>query len=353
MGDKNNVIEVNGKRYDARTGKLLSSHAAATPLPVKKPTAGVSMDGFSRKRTPQPVRTVTHPTAAHAVHPKTEKSKTLMRTAVKAPVAQPVHAKSAPTPSSAPHRTAQRPGGVTPKVHTARALRAMHVDKSSLISKFGAGTKTVTHTSVLPVKPPPGESPVAAPLTHHEPNMFHRALEQATSHQQPKIKKAKVHHKVAHRLKVSPRMVNIGAAMIGVMLIGGFFAYQNVPNLALRVASARAGVNAAMPGYHPSGYSVKGAIQYSPGQIVISYGSHSDDREFKVTQRKSDWNNDALLSNFVTADKKAYQTYQDNDKTIYMYGSNSATWVENGIWYQIEGKQALSSDQLLRIAASL
>jgi hypothetical protein len=96
-----------------------------------------------------------------------------------------------------------------------------------------------------------------------------------------------------------------------------------------------------------------GPVQYSAGQITISYKSNSDDRNFQLVQRNSDWNSQSLLNNFVTREDEKYLTYQDKGKTIYVYDGNNATWVSGGIWYQVEGKSSLSSDQLLKIASSL
>lgn len=95
-----------------------------------------------------------------------------------------------------------------------------------------------------------------------------------------------------------------------------------------------------------------GPIQYGEGAVTLSYQSNSDDRNFQIVQKSSDWNSQSLLENFVS-DKEPYQTFQDKGRTIYIYGKSSATWVSGGVWYQIEGESDLSSDQLLRIVSSL
>ena len=121
----------------------------------------------------------------------------------------------------------------------------------------------------------------------------------------------------------------------------------------MRVAAARAGVNASMPGYQPSGFSFKGPIDYSAGQVTVSFKSNTDDRAYSVAQRSSNWNSDALLSNFVVAEGKQYQTYIDRGRTLYIYDGSNATWVDNGVWYQVEGNSDMTTDQLVRIAASI
>lgn len=303
--------------------------------------------------------------AAH--HARTERAQTLMRHAVKKPA---VHASAAPV-AAAPAINFQVPQPAVPdEALKTRFNRAKRVHKSQLISRFGAPIPNVVRrTEPMPVKPepkhraphpaakpaamPPRSAPAKAAQPHHNP--FERALHQATSHQQhrPKAKKQKLHHKVARKLKVHPKVVSTGAAVALLLLIGSFFAYQNAPNLTMRLAAARAGFGATMPGYQPSGFALQGPIKYSPGEVILTFRSQTDGRQFQVIQRSSNWNSDTLLDNFVASTNQPYQTYQEKGKTIYIYSGSNATWVDGGIWYQVESKAGLSSDQLIRLAASL
>jgi len=185
--------------------------------------------------------------------------------------------------------------------------------------------------------------------------MLERGLAVANSHELPTLPsqhKSK-RKKLAHKLGISPRAMAISSTVLAGVLLGGFFAIQNVPNLSMRVASARAGFNASMPGYSPSGFSFKGPIKYSPGQVTISFDSNTDDREYSVTQRATNWNSEALLSNYVVSTNKQYQTYLDRGRTLYIYDESNATWIDNGVWYQVEGNSDMTTDQLVRIASSI
>lgn len=341
-----NIVVINGKRYDAKTGRLLENQKpSATPHKQNGP----SLDGFSRR--PSTANKV----AAHAIHKKTEKSKTLMRGAVKKPTSTKVHA----TSHTAPKHVKPAHAAAHAVINHERTARASHVSKSSLISKFGS----------QPVAPAKDRSPAVAHLpvkhapvitTHHSapvstniPNPFARAVENASSHNEKTPKKTTRRHKVARALRISPRMVSAGSFVMAGLLLGGFFVYQNIPNLAMRVAATRAGVNASLPGYKPAGFAMNGPIKYSTGKISISYRSTTDNRNFQVTQSNSEWNSEALLENFVAVDRRPYQTYQDKGKVIYIYDDNNATWIDGGVWYQVEGMSSLNSDQLLRIANSL
>ena len=353
-----NVIELNGQKYDAATGKMLGSVAVPTKT-AKRATHGPQhLDGFTRR----PSGTKATP-VAHKVHHQPERSKTLMRTVVKKPVAPAkIHAK---TPATSPiaHKPAQKPTTLGETIRPGRAIRAVHTPKSTFISKFGQAAAAIK-TESLAVRPAPiaikAKPNSKAPSIINHPTQtpatadpFQSAIEQAVSHEQPKIKKTKVHHRIAKKLRVSPRVVNFAAVTVLALGISGFIAYQNLPELAMRVAATRAGLRASLPSYQPSGFAMAGPIQYEPGEVTLNYKSNSDDRNFNVVQKNSSWNSETLLENFVTASSKAYQTFQANGRTIYIYDGNKATWVDGGIWYNIDGKSNLNSDQLLRIAGSL
>lgn len=239
-----------------------------------------------------------------------------------------------------------------------RVQRAAAVPKSKLISRFGGHVPSSAKPKidVLPVRQSPvavqPEPSILSTTLQHATSPFQHAIDRATSHTEPKPKKTKAHHKLAHRIGVKPKLISIGTSALAFVLIAGFIAYQNVPNVTMRVATAKAGVRGTLPGYQPSGFSMQGPIKFSPGQIMISYKSNSDDRNFDVVQKASEWNSDTLLKNHVAVGSRPYQIFHDKDKTIYLYEGSNATWVEQGIWYEIKGSSALSSDQLLRMAKS-
>lgn len=363
------VIELNGQMYDTSTGKPVAHAAVKTKTrrtAVSKPNSQLKhLDGFSR-RSAAPKRAVSTITPAK-VHQQPQKSQTLMRSAVKKPAAPAkIHAKAPATSSAAHKKPAVDRNAFVASIKPGRVIRATNIPKSTLISKFGSAAATIK-TEVLPVKSEPthhitaSKHPAAqAPAVINHPRQtvaladpFQSALEQALSHEQPKAKKTKMHHRVARKLHVSPKVVNLAGFTLVALAISGFLAYQNLPELAMRVAATRAGLSASLPTYQPSGYNMAGPIQYQPGQVTVNYKSTSDDRAFNVVQKNSSWNSETLLENFVASTNLPYQTFQSNGRTIYIYGGNKATWVDGGIWYSIDGKSNLNSDQLLRIAASL
>lgn len=351
MSSRATTIELNGKRYDMRSGVLIDDIKAAAPA-IAKPTTKPAkvMDGVSRlPRTHSPVH---HSRQA-------DKSKTLMRAGLKKPA---LVAATPKTPVIAKHTTPRY------VVNPHREQRAKTVNKSTLVSRFGAASVGVkAQTSVLPVQPEPTPAPplqlfdghkktkintkVAASTAHK--SLFQHAVENASSHSQPKAHPTKRSHRVAKKMRVSPKALNFAAGSMAAVLLIGFIAFQNVPNLSMRVATARAGVDGRIPSYQPAGFSLSGPIQYQPGQITLAYQSNSDSRNFVVNQRSSQWSSDSLLEQYVAPNKQDYQTFEENGKTVYVYDKTNATWVDGGVWYQIEGDSALSNDQLLQMAASM
>lgn len=384
------VVELNGKKYDAVTGKELTAavhHGASATKSAKAVSRGTNMDGFVRAPKANTIHPVSAPhTAAHspkvahapaaakkssAPHAarKPQSTKTLMRHVVKKPGA------SHTTKVISGVSTAIDTSLVAPAVTKQKRLhQAAKISKSPLISRFGAPVATTTSVKKsvqhLPVTPAP---PAHAPkLTTSQPKTAHKktssphghtsraadahiakALEQASSHSKQKLAKQKRRHRAAHKLGVSPRFISTAAASLAVLLLVGFFAYQNVPSISVRMAASKAGFAAKLPGYQPSGFALSGPVQAGPGVVTLNFNSNGDDRSFQISQRPSSWNSESLLSNFVESKPQPYERHQEAGKTIYTYEDSNATWVSGGVWYQIEGNSSLTTEQLLRIASSL
>lgn len=322
------IIELNGKRYDAVTGKMIATHPLAaspqksTPKPLKK----ASVDGFARPIKPLVSRPM-------------QKSKTLMRKTVHKPVA------AKPAPKSV--QTFQ--GASSNKLAHAKA-----VTKSALVRKFNdVSGRPTAHTESMPV-PGIDRVHVAPTAVSTTKNPIEAGLAKAVSHEQPKLKRLAKRLRVGKHRSISPRLLSGGSMLLAAMLVGGFFAYQNIPNLNMRLASTRAGIQGSLPAYKPAGFALHGGIAYKPGQIVFGYKSTSDNRNFKITQERSSWNSDTLVENYDPLKNSSSRiASQEKGKTLYIYNDSNATWVDGGIWYRIEGESQLNSDQLRNIADSL
>lgn len=310
------------------------------------------IDGVARQKSQR--------TAPKHTKKQVQKSSTLMRKAVKKP--------------DVTQKTVQKNvAGITKSqlgTHPRRAAMASSSQKSPHIQKYGDVSQRtsvrMSKIAELPVKEPVVSESVQhatrTPETTRQTttkNAAHAiidsALHNAQSHNQPlhpdhEPKKKRLHHKFG----VSKKVMQFATGGLAALLLVGFFALQNVPNLSMRVAAARSGVNSSMPGYTPSGFAYSGPINYSDGVVTVSFNSTSDEREYSITQQKSSWNSDTLLNEFVATSTEQYQTYLDGrGRTLYIYNKNNATWVQDGVWYKVEGDSKLTTDQLARLAASM
>ncbi|HSH18531.1 MAG TPA: hypothetical protein VK978_04035 [Candidatus Saccharimonadales bacterium] len=371
MGNTKNIIDINGKRYDAVSGTLLGD-AAHKPLAAPR-----SVDGFRPNSSPAAPQHTAHKSrtaAAHLAPHKPVKAATLMRSAVKKPDLR-SNRIVAQAPAALPATLADK--AIAPKLSHAsidpkRQKRASRTLQSPAVSKYGniSTVDTVSAAQVSlaayklggnaqlpaaakPVTPANSATPTitvrpVGSIGHvtKQPDIFEQALKHATSHEQP-------HTRPSRSSKKRSRFMATATVAMVFMLALGVFAYFNAPKLSVQLASSRAGFEARLPHYSPAGFSF-GNLSYSHGNVVLNYQAEgSDARNFNIIQRVSDWDSQGLLSNFVASSANAYQTYERAGRTVYVYGNNSATWVDSGIWYVIEGSDSLTKNQLLDMASSL
>ncbi len=341
MGDHRHTLELNGKRYDAVTGKTVTEAIKTNKIPSPShPQVSRNIDGIIHqgvKKAP-----------ARAIHTKPAKSQTLMRSAVAKPHIS----------ATLPHTDVKDESFSARKLlEESRLRRAKKIPTNKLISRFGtpqfASTKvTVRHTTV-PVKPEPPSivTTKASPsIQSPKPSHFQTQLDNASAHVAKPLKKPKLRHRTAKKLHVSSKRLGIGTIVVVVVLLSGFIAYQNASVIAIRVAASRAGIAASVPGYTPAGFALK-SHSAQTGQITIGYRSNSDNRAYKITQTLSSWDSSTLLENFVA--NSSYQATNSKGRTVYLYSGNNATWVDNGIWYRVEGDNSLSGDQLQHVIDSI
>lgn len=369
MSSKSTIITLNGKSYDAATGKQINHHAgpaAAKPGSGFRKAKHSSIDGFKH---PNPSHNLSGKpallavkgpvTTSHHIHKNTQHSSTLMRRLVKKPAHRPASPARFDKIASAGGSAAAITLNPSLGIDRERLERAKQVAKSAWVSKFNAVTGFSRVTALLPVKQPPETAStdlddLDEALANAEDNdLLTAALAKADSHTNKPLRKTRLRHKIAKKIRLSPRALNISLMVLSVAVLGSFIVYQNMPRLAMRLAVARSGVKGSLPDYQPTGYTIAGPIQYSPGVITINYQSKTENRNFKVLQHASDWNSETLLQNFVATDNKMYQTYQENGKTIYLYEGENATWVDGGVWYEIQTDSALTNNQVIRLANSL
>lgn len=360
MRGKNTII-INGRAYDATTGRAASGdikpakHSttaqAASVQPAKLIVSQKVISDFGpsparrsmpvpkaalQKTTPKVERTVR---GAVAVHQKPQRSHTLLRQATKRP-----EAFAAPTSPLGEVQRSPMIQKFAPHPITAKSKPSTQEPLKLTAQKPEAAPKNLATQAISPAV-----RTIQAPANNSrtlKENLIKERLSEVDE-----AKKQKSGSRM-HKMLGRTRAMHITTMCLALVMLGGYLTYINMPNLSVRVASARSGVTASYPEYRPDGYHFNGPVAYSPGEVTLSFKSNSSAQGYLVKQRASNWDSQAVLDNFVTKESDSYLTYSEQGLTIYTY-SNKAAWVNGGVLYTIDGDAPLSSEQVLRIAASM
>lgn len=400
----NTIIEINGKRYDARSGELLGEGTKTTVHPANVQRRGRAIDGMV-KSSGATIKPTAHNNGVNTNHQavktvatlsakggtimepvrrqrkpgtpadrKLEKSKTLMRHAVKKPV---IAAKKPIKTQGASEIAAAPVSALTPSlkksaenVDERRLARAQRTGKSEHVRRFTsiqqnhplsrqrpslqqtevrraapvqtaaprhvAGTTAPGHNTAHNTQPPRSQ--------HHTPrqaDLFEAAIANAKAHEQPQ-------HKV--KRKTSSKILNVTAGLAAFLVLAGFVAYLNMSAIEVRVASVRAGFSAQLPSYAPTGYERVGGIKAQQGVVAATYRSGSS--SYTLQQQTSDWDSQTLYDNVIAMADEKSETLSGQGRTVYVYG-NKAAWVDGGVLYSMQTAGDISKDEILSIATSM
>lgn len=329
LGKTKSTIELNGKIYDIHSADLLSE---STEMPTTEPT---KIEHHKAKKPILPPSSSRGRAKAHDRKP--DRSHTLMRSAL----SKPVHPAATVNISSYKHKSRV---GRAAKYAKSTAIKKFVVEPSEIKAphRNHAANSHKVHQGI------PGVNSVSSAVAETPKKSiydFEEAILNATSHlQQPPHMVKKV------RFKPKKSML---AASLSALLIAGFFGWQNFDDIQNSLAGKRAGFAVSVPEYEAPGFVLSNNVTAEKGKATLNYQSTSSDSSFSVVERVSSWTPEALYLNFVQPNSTDYHIYQQNGKTLYLYDGSKATWVDKGIWYLVDGKSKLTTDQLLQIANSL
>ncbi len=339
MSKKNNIIEINGNRYDVSTGKAIDgvdkTVQTTKKSTTKSPPSRHAVAPNARSHAPQPAKTLRRDILSKPLPANLSSGKKLRKSSpIKVPKV------SLPTKLSIAN------------IDGRRIQHSKAIPKSTLVSRFSSSPLSPSPLAFNPPSPSPLQTVghVASPKLQATPkaDFLQEAINKATSHQQPLYKPAK-----SKRQKVVKRIVGVSGLAFGLLILIGIVGFQNLANLKINSASSKAGFAASLPAYQPSGFSL-GDISSNPGQVAVNFISNSDNsRNYTITEKPSNWDSSNLRDILVTNSDPQFQAVTSNGRTIYLYGLNNATWVSNGVWYTVTGNGSLSYQQLLDIANSL
>lgn len=299
--------------------------------------------------------------AAKGIHRNAQRSRTLMRAAVNKPsntTVKPVVksgksnfvAKRMSHAKAVPKDTKVSRFGMVSSTASSKKTRALSVGE--VLPKHAVASRASGNTSSTAVaRPLPS---LITSVSHHQlERLLDQALTNADAHKQALRAQLKGNG-FWQRIGRTPKWVSIGLASLVVITLSVFFAWQNIPSFAIKVASLREHISASAPSYTPSGFKFAGLTNYKDGAVTIQYKANGDaGRTFAITQEKSSMDSSSLVATEIPANTPP-QSSQINGKTVYIYGNdNDAAWVDHGMKYSIDDHANLNANQVLQIAGSL
>jgi hypothetical protein len=373
---KQTILILNGRRYNALTGELVTDTGQTQAVHPISDVVG------ARAENPAPVTASVAPTpkpltpladhkimdvsrsTAHTKRRQTQRATTLVRSGLSKP--KPGFKSQtkvlAPTQAVGTPLTTVAPKWPVSQVSPTRLHRAEKIAKSLAITKF-SNSDITTPATTAPIAQRTTNTAVSA-IEHQSQesrDFFERAIEAAESHTQTYVEPKKAARQARKQAKSAAKaarqpahhhLASVVATSVAVLALCGVIGFQNKTALTLRFADAKAGFHASLPNYQPDGYNV-GAFNYSVGTVGTSFHNATTGRDYTLNQQSTNWDSQALLDNYVSKNYPSYQVLQTDQQIVYVFGKNDATWIKNGIWYQLISNGSLSTSQVLNIANSL
>lgn len=263
-------------------------------------------------------------------------------------------------PSHATHFRAQTPADIALKpfgevvvsksakrLDIVRLRRSKAISLSSQVHHFSPQPMSTLDQIAVPTQLPAVQQAKPVPAKQQRSkttaDLLERALQNATSHEQP-------YHDI-HKRRAGSGLRIAGSSLVALLVVGAI-GYQYMPKIRLHAASAKAGFVASLPDHQPAGYRL-GQVNYSVGEVATQFNSNSSSDTYTITQKASLLDSASLLQTVVIPVDPHYRSVQAAGETIYLYGSHKAAWVNAGVAYQIQSNDTLSDRQLVEIATSL
>jgi hypothetical protein len=146
---------------------------------------------------------------------------------------------------------------------------------------------------------------------------------------------------------IAKKKVWAGLAFAGfVVAITGFLVYLNLPDISVRVRATELGISTNLPAYKPEGYNVQGIATIENDILSVKYASSDDSYVF--TARKSSLD-PYQMADYAKSIFKEPESVFEGGLTIYVRGAD-AIWANGGVLYTISGSNALTKQQIAKIA---
>lgn len=371
MSKPTSVIEINGNRYDATTGQLISAIESVNRVKnqvidgLVKPARPIAARHKAAKSAATPSGSASRArkhgvkSSARSLHRQTDKAYTLMRGGLKKPAGhlsrlQRSHSAKPRPETELRSKQIQKNTKVhrfgTPIRHKMSARRVVSGEILSRNKSKGTHSNSGSRMASTPALP----SMVVSASHQKLERLLDAALAQADAHKQDLRRQSARHFWQRSRFWGPKKWLAVGVVLLAVIVLAMFIAWQKIPQLSVKAASIKAHVSATVPAYKPVGYQLATPATASGDSVTMEYRSTIEQQnEFDLTQKQSNLDSSSLAQTVIPQGDQV-QTSQVNGNTVYIYGPhNDAMWVNNGILYTITNHSNLSSDELLKIAQGL
>jgi len=296
---------------------------------------------------------------AKDVHQKAQRSKTLVRSTVKKPIASRIEPKSAPASNSSiaarpPHISSNMAANPDKKIrrfgYNSSPSKPSDIHVGELVNRPKPGAVR-QESSLSTVKAPP--SMVSSASHMQIERLLDLALLRADNHKRARAGNSRQDGLFGRLLSI-PRWASLGTGLVAALALIGFFAWQNMPQVSVRIAAARAHVSASVPDYTPAGFGLdKVSSLPSQSTVMLHFQANEDSTKNFLISQKSTKMDSSYIASSVVPKNASVQTSQVQGKTVYIYGdSNDASWIDHGTLFTIKDRAGLNSDQILRIVDS-
>jgi hypothetical protein len=345
------VVHVNGKSYDAVTGRRMTDVIAPVQKQVKKTPKPAQI--MSTSVQPKPSTQHTRQAAAHTRRHAPQSAQTLMRRAVTKPKAglkKQLHVQ---------HELAHTVEHAIPVKHvaahvdTARAQRAKQVEKDQQVHRFHGPAQVPVKFGNIAVQAAPQsisthEPPVIPATVASQPaDLFEQAIANATHYVDIAA------HNTYFKKKARRHAIVMTSGIAVLVALGSFFTYSNTPSLQARMAGVVAGVSTSMPDFAAAGFLYEGV---SGHEDRLTYRFRSELASYQLVEQQTNWSGAQMIRQISSVKANGTPNYTElsvGSMTLYKFSDSHATWVKDGIWYQIHGSQPLSDAQFTALVQNI
>jgi hypothetical protein len=364
---KSQIIEINGRQYDTRSGAVLhKSNDSLRSSDSKKSSKSISVSAeaalpptISEENnvvvSHGPKKNTHHKVAKPAAAHKRQKAKTLVRQAVKKPSfkSEDEEKRLGKVSSAIASSFQSEEGGKGFVVRDTadRVLRAGQVSKSAAVHKFNDLINPEANVKKIEVKrvaapPEPTKSftsdVVPPPKPVEKVNPFDTAVERSKSHEQTLPRPP-----LFSFSRLSGQFLVMAILFV---VVSAFVLDMKSQALAINLSAYQAKVPAVVPTYIPQGYTLQNPIYHKSGQVIMLYSNGVN--AMALTESNSPIDSTDLLALDVAPSGSPYTQVSANQQPVFVFSDGSAVWTVKGVLFQLTTNSPLPNSEVQSIATS-